>query len=60
MPNTHINAFEVLLLTLKFSERGSEVVQGDPKKLEKWLKLETKMNFTDKLLSFDKIVYYNF
>ena len=60
MPNTHINAFEVLLLTLKFSERGSEVVQCDPINLEKWLKLETKMNFTDKLLSFDKIVYYNF
>ena len=60
MPNTHINAFEVLLLTLKFSERGSEVVQGDPINLEKWLKLGTKMNFTDKLLSFDKSVYYNF
>ena len=54
-----INAFKVLLLTLKFSEgvRGAPIW---PKKSLKWLKIETKITYTAKLLILDKSVYYNF
>ena len=42
MHNTYINAFEVLWLTLKFSERGSEGPQYDQKNLKNGSKWEQK------------------
>ena len=60
MPNTYINSFEVILLTLKFFVRGSGVVQYDPINLKKRLITGTKITFTEKLLIFDKSVTKRF
>ena len=53
--NTYINEFKVLLVTLKFSESGSEGPHYDQKIFKK-IKMDPKMIFTAKLLIFDKNV----